>query len=246
MPSGITFFSPGDPFALNTLLSLVDSDAGYWDVQSSNPVASKTEFVGYNSKGDAKGRGQTDKRTAVQAVYKCFAASGFLTVPKAGAISGGYHIDGWTLNYSAGDWPTLTITGHKHDGTTGSHTLGSCATYTIPLKLPAGVCPPSEIKDLDDASSFKVSALAVGMRSVSVGLACTHVDEVVCDWIGGDNHDGVVTLEAELAGVADSGDVTIASAWTKTSDGTNASNTAGNSQSISLVQHIAQDVPAGP
>ncbi|MDD2348223.1 MAG: hypothetical protein PHS50_08170, partial [Kiritimatiellae bacterium] len=61
------------------------------------------------------------------------------------------------------------------------------------------------------------------------------------NWLAGENHDGVETLDAEFTGVPASGDLTIHADWTMTSDGETSGNTAVDSRTVSLTRHIAKD-----
>jgi hypothetical protein len=156
-------------------------------------------------------------------------------------VTGGYHIDSVALAYSPTDWPTLTVNAHKHDNG-ATHAADSCRTYTSALTFTAGFGVPSSVKE-GTTSIFSLSAAGIGMRSLSFSLACTHVDEQgsAGNWLAGENHDGVETLDAEFTGVPASGDLTIHADWTMTSDGETSGNTAVDSRTVSLTRHIAKD-----
>lgn len=236
-----TFFSPTDAIDINTLLGLGETDPK-WVIQTAGPSTQKDRASGLGADGDEVAKEEYNKRKSVSLTYKCFSATGNLSLPSVGTISGGYHIDSVALAYSPTDWPTLTVTAHKHDDG-ATHAADSCRTYTTDLVFPAQFGVPSSISDGTATVMFAMSVAGIGMRSLSFSLACTHVDEQgsAGNWLAGENHDGVETLDAEFTGVPASGDLTIHADWTMTSDGETSGNTAVDSRTVSLTRHIAKD-----
>mgnify|MGYP001240558203 CR=1 FL=1 len=235
-----TFFSPTDAIDINTLLGL--SGAARWIIQTASPSTSQDRASGLKADGDEAAYKEHNKLQNVSLAYKCFAVSGNLTIPSVGTVTGGYHIDSVALAYSPTDWPTLTVNAHKHDNG-ATHAADSCRTYTSALTFTAGFGVPSSVKE-GTTSIFSLSAAGIGMRSLSFNLACTHVDELGSsgNWLAGENHDGVETIDAEFTGVPnDTADLTIGAGWSRMSDGQTEGNTAVNARTLSITRHIAAD-----
>lgn len=226
MAGDVEFFAPTDVFSIGD----------DWKVQTTEKSKTKERASGLGATGDEIAHKDHSEQDGLTCTYKCYVETGNLTLPKVGAISGGYHIDSINLAYSPTDWPTLTVTGHKHSPT--SHTTGSCRTYTATPVFPAQFCIPSNV------TSLSMTDASIGMRSLTYDLSCTHVDEDKCGgWLAGENHDGVETLAAEFTGVPDS--LTIADGWTQTEKGDSSGNTAVTTSSVSITQHIAADDNGG-
>jgi hypothetical protein len=244
MASNTTFFTPLDVIAINTLLTL--EGAAMWIIQTAAPSSSKDRASGLKADGDEAAHVNHNARETVSLTYKCFATTGNLSLPKVGTVAGGYHIDSVALAYSPTDWPTLTVTVHKHgDGST--HADDSCRTYSTDIVFPAQFGVPALLDDntpVTPVSQFAMAATGVGMRSLSFSLTCTHLDEQggTGNWLAGENHDGVETLDAEFAGLPDDTDMTYAATWSLVTSGASSGNTTLNSRSVSLTRHIAKDV----
>jgi len=247
MASATGFFAPTDILALNTLLTLTGTDQ--WLIQSNNPTTSQDIVKGLNGTGDVSASQAINKTVRRTLVYECQKASGVLTLPKVGYVTSlGWHIDSLKVDYSVG-WPKLTVTVHKHDGATGSHTTGDCRTYTTTLALPAGFGIPEKIDDLTTPTAVTKFELAaevldvVSLRSLSYGISATHLDEPgkTGDWHKGENRAGIETLDVEFIGIPDDGDLTIGTEWKKPSDSENDTNQSATNRRLSLTNDILKD-----
>lgn len=241
MASNTTFFTPTDPIEINTLLDLEEGDA-QWIFQSATPETQSDRASGLATNGDEAAWKAYNAKKSVTAVYKCFALSGNLKLPDVGVVASTFHIDSVKLDYDPAGYPTLNVSMHKHTGAT-THATSSCNSFATDIVFPAQFGIPSTLFD-NTIETFALDAAGIGMRSLSFGLGCTHVDELggTGDWLAGDNHDGVETLDIEFTGAPDDEDFTFDSTWHKGSDGTPESNTSVNTRKVSLTRHIARSV----
>jgi hypothetical protein len=223
----VEFFNPTNP------LPIIDAA---WVIQMVRPNVQKDRSAGPNADGDEAAAKEHNTRTSINCVYKCYATAGSLSLPKVGVVSGEYHIDSIRVDMGA-DWPTLTVTAHKHSGST--HAEASCRTYTSSVTIAAGWGVPLQI-----TGAYVMSDAALGSKSASYQLAVTHVDELdlsTGEWKAGENRDGVETADAEFLGQPSDGNLTVTAGWTTLSSETPDSNTASSTRSISLEHHIAKD-----
>lgn len=244
MASTVTFFTNTDPININTLLTLTGS--AQWIIQNPSPNSQSDRASGLGANGDEAAWKSHNPREQITVTYKCYAASGNLTLPKVGVVASTYHIDSVKLDYDPVGWPTLTVTVHKHTAASGTHAEDSCNTYATDLVFPAQFGVPVSISDTTTPAAvvmFALASTAVALKTLSFGLTCTHVDETggAGDWLAGENHDGVETLDAEFTGVPDDEDLTISALWHKGSDGAPTSNTGASSRKMSLSRHIARE-----
>lgn len=247
MASNTTFFAPTDPIDINTLLTLAGSLQ--WILQTVTPDSQADRAAGLSANGDEAAWKAHNARQTVTAVYNCYALTGFLTLPIIGTIASTYHIDTVKLAYNPTGYPSLTVTMHKHTGAS-THAAESCNTYATDLLFPAQFGIPSAITDdtpehaeapiTHPVPMFTLSAAGVGMRALAFGMSCTHVDELggTGDWLAGENHDGVETLDLEFTGVPEGADIVVSALWHTATDGTPEGNTAVNSRKLSLTRHI--------
>lgn len=248
MASEIKFFDPTDPININTLLELTEDEDPKWELQTAAPEATSDRSQGLARNGDEAAWRAYNSRATNTATYKCYAATGMLKVPRTGVVASGWHIDTAKVDWDPVGWPTLTVTMHKHTGAT-NHAENSCNTFASSIALPAGMCIPETLTDgavSEPVIFFDLGTSAVGLRSMSYTLACTHVDETGRDgdWLAGENRDGSETLEIEFTGQPDDADLTIHSSFHKGGDGKPEGNTQANTRRLSLVRHIPREVPA--
>ena len=220
-------------------------DLAGWEIQTGPNPSTETSYANALGRdGDEIRHAGYGAKTSATCTYVSTATSGSLTLPKVGAILNGYHVDSVSVAYEQTGFPTLTVTGHRHDD--GSPDKAT-RTYSPSVELPAvtlGV--PSE---LDGAFSLSASA-ECGMRSLTYSLTCTHVDEMDADGghLAGENHDGVETLSAEFTGkvtVGSSGtDVVADAAWFAGTHSQSMGNTSATTTSLTLTRHIAHDAAA--
>lgn len=244
MASAIGFFNPVDPLSINTLLTL--SGSLMWIIQSNTPSKKADRSAGLKANGDEnawKAHNAGETRTLV---YECHALTGFLKVPAVGTVTAStvWHIDSVKVDYKPTGWPTLTVQIHKHTGA-ANHTAASCNTYAAFTKLPALFGIPALINDTATTPvgvDFELKVAAIGLKSISYGLSCTHQDETggTGDWLAGQNRDGVETLDVAFTGIPDDTDLTLALTWHNATDGQSATNTAVDGRSLSLVRHISR------
>jgi hypothetical protein len=226
----VPFFSPTDVLSLG----------GTWAVQENSLSESNQRAQGLDAVGD-EAAGQTyDNKTAGTIVYEDHsAAGGTLTLPAVGSVAGGYHIDSLSLAYNATGWPRLTVTVHKHAD--NSHADGDMNEYSATPVFPTGFGIPRELEDALEASLFSITDDDAGLRSMTYTLGATHVDEndEAGDHLAGQTRDGVETLAVEFTKIP--AVVTIAAGWDEMTDGSNKSNTAAETASMSWEHHVARD-----
>jgi hypothetical protein len=231
------FFSPVDVFG------------GFsgWVIQTGgNPSTQTGRASELGDDGDEIASEGFDPKTSVSCVYGPIAYTGNLTVPKIGQIKSDYHVDSVVIAYNQQGFPTMTVTGHKHDA--GSPDA-DCRTYTPTVVLPARkIGIPSALVDTatpTPADVFKLAVAAeVGMKGMTYTLSCTHVDEPDGDGghLAGDNHDGVEKIDVEMSGEADPDEYTVGTGWfVETNASGNQGNTSKTTRSVSFVKHIAHD-----
>lgn len=244
MASTVSFFAPADPLNINTLLSLT-GDA-MWIQQTNAPAKSADRAQGLKANGDEAAWRAHNVKGSGSVVYKCFLASGFLTLPKAGIVANTNHIDSVKLGYDPVGWPTLTVAYHKHLGATTHLATGDkvCNSFATTLAFPACFSIPAVLKDLTTPTAvtqFEITSAAVGMKSLEYTLSCTHQDENAGgDWLAGDNRDGVEQIDAETTGVPDDADVDVDATWHNATDSQSEGNTTANSRKLSYSRHVAR------
>jgi hypothetical protein len=228
----------------------VDSFGGFtgWVIQTGgNPSLQDGRASELGSDGDEIAHEGFDAKTSVTCVYGPTVYTGNLTIPVVGQIKNDFHVDSVAVAYNQQGFPTMTVTGHKHeDGDPDA----DCRTYTPTVVLPARkVGIPSAFVDttpVTPADVFKLAVAAVvGMKGFTYTLSCTHVDEPDGDGghLAGDNHDGVEKIDVELSGEAAAEEYTIGAAFfAETNAVGNQGNTSKTTRSISMVKHIAHDV----
>ncbi len=232
----ITFFNPTVPSGL------INSEQ--WDVQSSNPSTSYERAASLGADGDETASELYGERETITVSCTCKAnASTVLDIPAVGTIAGGYHIDSVTLNCSAAEFPTLEVSAHKHGINTSHEGTGAKhRTYSIPdaiaSTLKGGLGVPA------GAAGLTLADLAAGFTSLSITLTANHVE---APYVGAppaipasDNHDGSITVTAEIVGQATP---TIAEgiAYDKTESSVTNGNTTDDSTSITYVMHLKHD-----
>lgn len=244
MASTVSFFAPADPLLINTLLSLT-GDA-MWIHQTNAPAKSSDRAQGLKANGDEAAWRAHNVKGSGSVVYKCFLATGALTIPAAGIVTNTNHVDSVKLGYDPVGWPTLTVAYHKHLGAATHLATGGavCNSFATTLAFPAGFGIPSSLVDLTPVTpvvQFEIASAAVGMKALEYTLSCTHVDESANgDWLAGDNRDGVEQIDAETTGVPDDGDVDVDATWHNANDGQSEGNTSANSRKLSYSRHVAR------
>ena len=214
-----------------------------------NPSKQNNKASELGSDGDEIASGEFDAKTSVTCVYGPTAYTGNLTIPAVGQIKNGHHVDSVSIAYNQQGFPSMTVTGHKHEA--GSPDA-DCRTYTAKVVLPARkIGVPSALVDTATPTAgdvFKLNAEAeVGMKGLTYTLSCTHVDEPDGDagHLAGNNHDGVEKIDVEMSGEADSDEYTVGTGWfVETNASGNQGNTTKTTRSISMSKHIAHDVAA--
>ena len=228
MAGTVGFFNPSEQLGL---------DAS-WILQSESPSDTSQRASGTAADGDEAASETFDPKTTITCEFKCFTATGNLTVPKVGTVTaGGYHIDNWTVSYSPTDWPTISVSAHKHTGTTGTHGSASCRTYTPSADLAAGW----GISRTVAGWALAEGDTAIGIASAEYSISVTHQDELgeAGEWLAGENRDGAETFKLGLTGTGAT--VTAPAGWDKLEDGTSKSNQAAGTQSLSWEHHVDHD-----
>lgn len=228
----VSFFAPS-----TTLENVVSGGT----LQSFNPSKSWERAQGLDKDGDEAASKTHGARSAGAAVFKFFAASGSISLPAPGTVTtDGWHIDSFSLRLSNADWPELTLQVHKHEGTRGSHNVGSCRTYTPTLTVTAGFGIVMNSGAIAGTGFTLSPADTIGVTSLEYGMSVTHLDENGSDgdWLAGENRDGVETLTIQTVG---KGAVTAPSGWDQTSDNKTDSNQAADTESWEFVHHVQKD-----
>lgn len=230
----VEFFAPVDYFGIGAV--------GGWEIVTGGSPQKEHSFARQlGSDGDEIAKKKYDTKESISCTYTCTAETGNLTVPKAGEIKNGYHIDTVVITWSQTEYPQMEVSGHKHDTTLGIAD-SDCRTYTGSLTFEAaGVGIPNEI-----TGAFKLDAsLNCGMKGLSYNLEVTHVEEQNCRGahLAGNNHDGKETLEIELTGNIPLEKLGVDANWDVTSEGINQSNTEATNSSYSLEHHLQHDNP---
>ena len=226
----VEFFNPTCPIT-------VGAD---WDFQTCGPKQAAATYANeLGQHGDELRHATHGKKTSWSWTFVNDKASGAITIPKAGLVSAGWHVDSIQIKWGRDQIkPKMTVNAHKHDDGT-NHATGSCRTYTATVEI--------------DAVSFGVPAdlgaiaLATGatvdFRSATYTLQVNHIDEPGRDGtqLAGENHDGTETFSVEFTGDATEDDYDVGDGWTNDQKTTTPSNTAATTTSLNLIHHIAND-----
>lgn len=220
------FFNPTSP--LGTLPG--------WEIQTENPANQWQRAQALKANGDELNKRLYDGKTSVTAEYVASADNAAL--PKVGAVLGGYHVDQIQVRFTNNDFVRMTVTGHKHLGTgVTSHAANSCRTYTGTLTAITSAfgCPAVPVGF--DEDTFPTGA---GVRSATYTVTCQHVDEPgrLGDFLAGNNHDGIETMEIELC---EAGTVTADSGWDLMTIGPSRGMDAAQSLTASVEHHLQCD-----
>jgi hypothetical protein len=219
MSSTVEFFNPESPFS---------ADLTGWEIQTVNPAKTKQRAQQLGKNGDEIASQTHGGQTAITAEFT--ATESTAAIPAVGIVENGWHIDSLQVRYVNNDFVKMSITMHKHDGTT--HADGSCRTYKGSLAT-VGVtfgCPAT-------IPGITIPEGA-GVRSFTYSLSCHHVDEPnrTGGWLAGDNYDGAETSEVELC---DAGTVSAAANWDLMADNGQKGNTIAETHTATAEHHIA-------
>lgn len=232
----VNFFEASSPAGL--------VNATDWEPQSGpSPTISRQRAQALKANGDELAFKQYGAQKAFTFNYKAKRVSGAaLEIPPVGKVVSGYHVDSVTLTYSQTDFPALAVTAHKHcadDGTEQTH--DPTRYYECDIDCPA---LPIGVPELEGVFTLPDG---LGMRSLTVTLACNHVDEMdgTGGHLAGDNYDGSETVAAEMTGSCTVGELSIGDGWgLPESHGTAQSNTGVTTTSFSLVKHLQGTEPS--
>ena len=238
MAGSVKFFDDSDPFSLSD-----------WEVQNGpSPSLTKQRASALAKDGDEFRHKQYGGQYAATLNYICKLASGYATVPAVGTVTGGWHIDSWTVTYTQNSWPTLAITCHKHDTSLGGVVDSGCRTYAPSVQIPVCFGVPTELPNVgtDAGNAFELDASAdVTTRGMTISMSVNHVDEPGKDGehFASDNYDGVETLNVEFTGDVDPAtDYDLDSAWTDDTFGKSQSNTTATTSTLTATHHVAHVV----
>jgi len=217
----LSFFNPTDVLNLG----------GDWIQQENNITHSLQRAQGLGATGDEAANKTHGGGSAGSVVYECHAETGNLTLPNAGKVAGGVHIDNMQLTYQPSGWPRLTCNVHQHDDNAHADTLNQ---FVGSVTLPAQFGIPTTVLTGVPATC--------GLKGLTYTLGCTHQDEDVNgNHLAGENRDGIETLSVEATG--DIGDaVDDPTDFDSMSDGDTKSNTAVQGTSLAWEKHIARYV----
>lgn len=229
MESRVGFFNPVDALGL----------ANGWVIQSDGVKTSQQRAQGLKADGDEAAKKLYDKKGTVSLTYENFTPEGELVLPSVGEIKNGYHIDSLNLSPQVTGWPVLTIEAHKHLGG-ATHADASCRIYKPSLTFEAGWGIERGFGGFDLA----IGDTAIGVKTTSYSLTCTHVDELHQGvWIAGENRDGVEKFDIAFTGVGAT--ITPPASWDRIDDGTDRTNQASDSDTASYEHHVAAET-TGP
>lgn len=226
----VEFFNPTCPIT-------VGAD---WDFQTCGPKQAAATYANeLGQHGDELRHATHGKKTSWSWTFVNNKASGAITIPKAGLVSAGWHVDSIQIQWGRDQIkPKMTVNAHKHDDGT-NHATGSCRTYTATVEIDAvafGV--PADL----GAIALAIGA-TVDFRSATYTLQVNHIDEPARDGtqLAGENHDGTETFSVEFTGDATEEDYDVGDGWTNDQKTTTPSNTAATTTSLNLIHHIAND-----
>lgn len=241
MAGTVKFFDPSDP------LSLTD-----WEIQKGgNPSLVKQRAQALDKNGDEFRRQQYGGQTSVTLDYICKKVSGYADVPEVGSVVGGWHVDSWTVTYTQQNWPTLSVSCHKHDTSKGGVVDADCRTYAPSFKIPVAWGVPTELPKATSGNVFELSSGAVvTTRGMTLSMQVNHVDEAdnAGEHFAGDNYDGSETLNVDFTGDVDPAtDYTLDSDWTDDTFSKDQGNTQATTSSLSASHHVGHTVavPSG-
>jgi len=226
----VEFFNPTCPIT-------VGAD---WDFQTCGPKQAASNYANeLNAHGDELRNATHGKKTTWSWTFVNNKDSGAITIPKAGLVSAGWHVDSIQISWSRDQIkPKMVVNAHMHeDGT--NHAANGCRAYTATVSIDAvtfGV--PADL----GAVALTNGAL-VDFRSATYTLQVQHIDEPARDGtqLSGENHDGTETISVEFTGDATADDYAIEEGWTNDQKTTTPSNTAATTTSLNLIHHIAND-----
>jgi hypothetical protein len=204
-----------------------------WIIQTSTPGKGSQRASGIGATGDEVANALYDTRETLTETYKLFTGTG--TLPVLGTVidTSLWHIDSVSVSLSATDWPTMTITAHKHTDGVGH---SSMETYTPSISSPAAAWGVPEAP-----FGITVGTLTtVGVSSAEYNFSVTHVDELAGDGkqLGGQNRDGVETLSVTYVGTTTPAGP---DGWDEMETGTNTSNEAASGGSAAWEHHVTAD-----
>jgi hypothetical protein len=206
---------------------------GGWIIQNNAPGKGSQRASGIGASGDEVAKALYDVRETLTETYKLFSGEG--TLPALGTVVSGWHIDSVRVSLSATDWPSMTITAHKHTDGVGHADM---KTYTASITAPAAAWGVP-------AAPFGITVgtlNTVGVSSAEYNFSVTHVDELAAGkQIGAQNRDAVEKLSVTYVGTTTP---TGPDGWDEMETGTNASNEAASGGSASWEHHVAADAGA--
>ena len=232
----IEFFNPSCPFSFTG-----------WDFQNEGGRKNSLDYSNELGSGGNELRHATHNGKASNSwTFVSSLESGNLSIPSAGAVPGGWHIDQVEIKWDRAQIkPKMTVSAHLHTAGRGhgsgtGNNVNLCRTYSPTITVGAvafGV--PADL----GAVSLSTGAV-VDFRDATYTLSVNHIDETGRDGneLAGDNYDGTETLAVNFTGRITPDDVEIEDGWTKTGDGETPSNTGATTADITLVKHIANDV----
>lgn len=230
-------------FDATDTLSLGGSD---WEVQGGpNPTFTKNRAQALDRYGDEFAHRQYGGKYTGSFSFTAKKVSGYLSVPAAGTIIDGWHIDGWTVAYGQEAFPTLTVECHKHDTSLGGVLDSGCRQYEPSFKIPACWGVPAQIEGTASGTTvfeLKTSAV-VGLRSLSLQIAVVHEDVPgrEGEHFASDNRDGTETLSVEFTGDVDlAADVTLGDGWTDDTLAKSGGNTAVTYSTLTATHHVSR------
>ena len=157
----VEFFNPTCPITVGT----------DWDFQTCGPKQTATNYANeLGQHGDELRHATHGKKTSWSWTFVNNKSSDAITIPKAGLVSAGWHVDSIQISWGRDQIkPKMTVNAHMHeDGT--NHAENSCRTYTATVAIDAvafGVPADLGAVARDARRALYTGRCAVALRAAS-------------------------------------------------------------------------------
>lgn len=223
MAEALTLYNPADILTLG-------SD---WEIQNNNDSKTSQQATNAKADGDVKCVHNHTVSNTLTVTAKSCKAEGNLSLPTL-TVKAGWYIENVRLVYSGVDYPTLSVTAHKHDNTAHPAVAN---TYTTALTFPAQFGVPNKITGAFDASS---ATLAMP-TNLTFTLSCAHDDFSPGGVLAASgSRAGQETIELEFMGNPDTA-LSLSQGWAIISDSAAESNSTANTRTITITRYISKD-----
>jgi hypothetical protein len=193
-----------------------------WSIQTSNPVDENKRANTLGETGNEEVSNLFDDTQRVVNTYKAKLAGAITIPPNIGAEINGITLESIALSTDAEDFATMTLSGHKHED--GTHGVVRSIAHGITLRAGFG------------ASGFGVGG-TVDVRSSECTISCEHLDapDEDGDTAAGENFDPKIECNVRILGSGG----TVPAGYDRLEDGTDASNTDFQYQTLRFYKALA-------